>query len=91
MDFPSPKELDAQSPVYLDGWVDLDSERWRQTDDDAPLTKKWLAMLMKEPAYLFTDSDGRVWGKGENGIYYPYHYEYGKKKYGIRIPRKAAN
>ena len=89
--FPSPKELDAQCQVQLDGWVDLDSERWRETDSDPALTKKWLVMLMKEPAYLFTDSDGRVWGKGENGIYYPYHYEYGKKKYGLRISKKAAN
>jgi len=48
-------------------------------------------MLMKEPAYLFTDSMGRVWGKGENGKYYPYHYDYGKKLYGIRISKKAAN
>lgn len=91
MNFPSPKELDAQSQVKLDGWVVLDSERWRDTDPDQALTKKWLKMLMKEPAYLFTDSDGRVWGKGENGIYYPYHYEYGSKKYGIRIANKAAN
>lgn len=89
--FPSPKELDAQCQVKLDGWVDLDSERWREVDDDPSLTKKWLKLLMKEPAYLFTDSNGRIWGKGENGIYYPYHLEYGKKKYGLRISTKAAN
>jgi hypothetical protein len=89
--FPSPKELDVQSKIQLDGWVDLDSERWRETDNDPSLTKKWLRMLMQEPAYLFTDADGRVWGKGEDGHYYPYHYEYGKKKYGIRLPKKAAN
>lgn len=87
----SPKELDAQSPVVLDGWVDLDSERWRETDSDTALTKKWLFMLTREPAYLFTDADGRVWGEGKDGTYYPYHYEYGSKKYGIRIAWKAAN
>ena len=89
--FPSPLELDAQSEVKLDGWLDLDSERWRDTDPDPGLTKKWLTMLMREPAYLFTDTFGRVWGKGENGKYYPYHYDYGKKKNGIRIAKKAAN
>lgn len=89
--FPSPKELDAQALIKVDAWVDLDSERWREIDDDPALTRKWLKLLMKEPAYLFTDSDGRVWGKGENGIYYPYHTEYGKKLYGVRISKKAAN
>lgn len=91
MSFPSPKELDAQSLVQLDGWVDLDSERWREVDSDPGLTKKWLHMLMREPAYLFTDTNGRVWGRGENGVYYPYHLEYGKKKFGIRMPKKAAS
>lgn len=89
--FPSPKELDAQAVIKVDAWVDLDSERWREIDDDPSLTKKWLRLLMKEPAYLFTDSDGRVWGKGENGVYYPYHTEHGKKLYGVRISKKAAN
>lgn len=89
--FPSPRELDAQAVIKVDAWVDLDSERLREVDDDPALTKKWIRMLMKEPAYLFTDSDGRVWGKGEDGIYYPYHVEYGKKLYGVRISKKAAN
>lgn len=89
--FPSPKELDAQSKIKLDGWVDLDSERWREVDDDPGLTKKFIRLGFKEPAFFFTDSDGRIWGKGEDGLYYPYHLEYGKKKYGIRINAKAAN
>ena len=89
--FPSPKELDEQSPITLDGWVDIDSERWREIDDDPGLTKKWLRLGFQEPAYFFTDTDGRVWGRGENGYWYPYHIEYGKKKYGLRIAKKAAN
>lgn len=89
--FPSPTELDAQSPIQVDGWVDLDSERWREVDDDPGLTKKFIRIGFAEPAFFFTDSLGRIWGKGENGIYYPYHLDYGKKKYGIRIAKKAAN
>ena len=89
--FPSPKELDAQALIKVDAWVDIDSERLHEVDDDPALTKKWIRMLMKEPAYLFADSDGRVWGKGVDGFYYPYHVPHGKKLYGIRISRKAAN
>jgi hypothetical protein len=89
--FPSPMELDAQSSIQLDGWVDLDSERWREVDDDPGLTKKFIRLGFQEPAFFFTDSFGRIWGKGENGKYYPYHLSYGKKKYGIRIAKKAAN
>lgn len=88
---PTPKELDAQSLVHLDGWVDLDSERWREIDPDPGLTKKWIKLGFQEPAYFLLDSDGRIWGRGENGYYYPYHLDYGKKKYGIRIAKKAAN
>ena len=89
--FPSPKELDEQSLIQLDGWVDIDSERWREIDDDPALTKKWLKLGLQEPAYFFIDTDGRVWGRGENGYWYPYHIDYGKKKYGLRIAKKAAN
>jgi hypothetical protein len=91
-EIPSPKELDKQSAIYLDGWVDLDSERWRQVDEDPALTKKWIAMLTKGPdAYLKLDSDGRIWGKARDGHWYPYHIECLNRKYGIRIPKKAAN
>lgn len=89
---PSPQLLDAQCQIQLDGWVDLDSERWREVDNDPNITKKFLKTLMNEnPPYLFTDALGRVWGKGSNGVFYPFHIEYGKKKYGIRIPKRAAN
>jgi hypothetical protein len=88
---PSPKELDAQSIVKIDEWVDLGSERWRDTDDDPALTKQWVKLLMSEPAYLVADSYGRLWGKRKDGGYDPYHYNYGKKLIGIRLAKKAAN
>lgn len=87
----SPKELDAQSPVQIDEWVDLDSERWRDTDNDPTLTKDWLKKGLAEPPFMFLDSLGRVWGSGKNGNFYPFHYEYGKKRIGIRIAKRAAN
>lgn len=92
MSLPTPKELDAQSKIQLDGWVDLDSEEWRQVDDLPALTKKAIKLLMTgDPQYLFTDLLGRVWGKGEDNCFYPFHVEYGSKKFGIRMPKKAAN
>jgi hypothetical protein len=88
---PTPSELDEQSEVHLDGWVYVDSERWREVDDDPTLTKRWLRLGFMEPAFLFTDAIGRVWGQGNGGKWYPYHLEYGKKKFGIRISTKAPN
>jgi hypothetical protein len=82
------KELDAQCTIQLDGWVELGSERFLEVDDDPALTKKWLKMLLGEG--LFTDSLGRVWGKGDTN-WYPYHVQYGKKKFGIRISTKAVS
>jgi hypothetical protein len=86
----TPKELDNQCKVFLDDWVDLDSERWKETDDNPAFTKKIIRLLLDDG--LFADSLGRIWGKSKDGeSYYPFHYEYGKKKYGIRISKKAAN
>ncbi len=90
MSFPSPRELDAQSKIKIDRWIDIDSKEWRELDDDPGLTKKFLKLGFEE-SYLFTDTDGRVWGKGEDGRYYPYHFSSGKKKIGYRLPKKAAN
>jgi hypothetical protein len=88
---PAPKELDAQSQIVISKWVDLDSEEWRQLDDDPSFTKKIIRLGMQEPAYLATDLSGRIWGRGENGRYYPLHFENGKRLIGVRISKKAAN
>ena len=87
----SPKELDAQCPVQLDGWVDIDSERWREVDDDPGLTKRWLKMLTADPPALHLDIHGRIWGQNSVGVWFPYHLEYGRKKFGLRLPKKASN
>jgi hypothetical protein len=81
-----PSELDKQSPVSLDGWVDIDSERFKEVDDNPSFTKKIIRLGIVNP-----DSLGRLWGKNKDDVYYPLHLEYGKKKYGIRIAKKAAN
>ena len=52
----SPQELDNQSTVKLDGWVDLDSERWREVDDNPSLTKNWLKMGFESPAFFFLEN-----------------------------------
>lgn len=93
MNFPPPAALDAQSKIKIDRWVDLDSEEWKSLEDDDAqwATKKFLKVGFREPAFFFTDTNGRVWGKGEDGLYYPYHFNHGKTLIGYRIPTKAAN
>ena len=88
---PNPKELDAQSRINIDSWVDVDSELCKEIDDNYPLTKKMLKLGFKEPAFLATDSLGRVWGKGEDQYWYPFHFEYNGKLIGYRLSKKAAN
>jgi hypothetical protein len=87
----TPKQLDEQSIVYLSGWLDLGSQRWRMTDDMPELTKEWVTMLTKDPAFLHADSQGRLWGLGNDGHYFPFHIECCGKLYGIRVVKKAAN
>lgn len=89
--FPTPAELDAQSPITVDRWLDVDSKELQELDENPALTKKWLKLGFQEPAYLFTDTLGRVWGKGENGKYYPFHFKSGKSLIGYRVSIRAAN
>ncbi len=90
--FPTPKELDAQSRVHIDRWIDVDSVECKEIDDGYDLTKKIIRLLFdKEPAYLFADQRGYLWGKGDNGYFYPFYFEYKNKNIGYRLSKKAAN
>jgi hypothetical protein len=91
MSFPGPKELDAQSKIKIDRWIDVDSEESWELDDDPALTKKLIRLGFQKPEYFFTDSMGRIWGRGEDGHYYPYHFTSYGKNIGYRLPKKAAN
>lgn len=89
--FPAPKELDAQSKIKVDRWIDVDSEEWRELDDDPALTKRMIKLGFQKPEYFFADTMGRIWGKGEDGRYYPFHFTSYGKNIGYRLPKKAAN
>ena len=86
---PSPRDLDRQSPITITKWLDLHSDECKDMDPDHDLTIKWFKMLQGD--VLSVDSDGRIWGKGSSGNYYPYHFDYGKQQYGYRIAKLAAN
>lgn len=90
-DLPTPQQLDLQSPIKIDRWIAIDSEEWKELDDNPVLTKRMLRLMFIEPAYLFTDSMGRIWGKGQDGSYYPFHFNKGSKLFGYRLPKLAAN
>jgi len=95
----SPAQLDLQSPVKIDYWVDINSKEWKDLEevyvDEALSIKKVLKIGFEEPAFLFTDTLGRIWGKKESGQYYPLHFEAGwgteKKLVGYRLAVKASN
>jgi hypothetical protein len=86
-----PEQLDTQSPVKIDEWLDIDTDKCKGVDDNRPLTKKWLNMLLEDNT-LQLDSLGRVWDRSEDtGKWYPYHLESQGKLYGIKVMKKAAN
>lgn len=87
----SPKELDKQSPVKIDRWVVVGTEEWKRLDDNHDLSKKIIANGMLDPAYLFTDRMGRIFGRNQQGYFYPLHFEYGKELIGYRIAVRASN
>ncbi len=90
--YPTPSELDAQSKIKISRWIDVESAECKKIDDNYALTKRIIRMLYEqEPAYLFTDQNGRLWGRGEDNLFYPYHFTYGKKFIGFRLSKKAAN
>lgn len=86
----SPKDLDKQSPVKIDRWLDLNSEECYAKDPDIALTKKWLKIGAEE-GFLMVDSNGRIWGKGKSNNFFPYHFNVGSTNYGFRLSMKAAN
>jgi hypothetical protein len=89
--FPSPQELDRQAKIIVDEWLEVESDLCRQMDDNYLLTKKIIKLGFQEPAYLFADSNGRLWGRGEDDHYYPFHFIVEDKVIGYRLSKKAAN
>jgi hypothetical protein len=89
--FPSPAELDTQTKIKVNRWIEVGSEEWRMLDETPEFTKKIIALGFKEPAYLFTDANGRIWGKGEDGFFYPFHFKQGSTVIGYRLTKRAVN
>ena len=87
----SPKELDSQSKIRIDRWIELDSEECRSLDDNYAFTKQCLKLGLEEPAMLAFDSSGRIWGRGVDNVFYPFHMEYKGQLIGYRLSKKAAN
>lgn len=91
MSHPSPKDLDSQCRIRIDRWIDIDSEEWHELDDNPGFTKKCLKLGFQEPAFLFSDLLGRIWGKGVDGYYYPFYFESYGQNIGYRLSKRAAN
>lgn len=82
----TPAELDAQSPIKVNRWVDVHSDECKIIDDG---THDFTLLCIKygmEDGSMFTDSLVRLWGKWGNGPCHPFHAEYGSQI--IDFPRK---
>lgn len=87
-----PVDLDRQSPVKIDRWLDVDSEEFKRIDPDTWVTKQLLRRGLACDA-LMTDSDGRVWSNpiDPNDKRFPLNFTEGGITYGYRIPERAHN
>lgn len=88
----SPKDLDAQSVIQVDEWVDLGSQKHRDTDEWYVLSTSLLEKS-SENGFLKIDSLGRLWVHGIDQEFLPYHYDSkaGNQFLGLRIATAAAN
>jgi len=88
---PTPKELDRQSGVHIDKWIDIDSPECIELDDGYRDFTKQCIRFGFESGHMFCDTDGRIWGGVKGGLYFPFHFEAGTKLYGYKFSKKAAN
>jgi hypothetical protein len=86
----TPKQLDAQSIILIDKWLDIHSEECEEKDNNIALSKNWLNLLSKDGT-LSTDSMGRIWMKNDDNGYHPYHFDFKNKNYGYRLAVSADN
>ncbi len=92
------QQLDAQSPVKIDRFVEFYGEDARAVDSDRDLTKFMLGILL-EGGSVCLDDLGRIWGKGgtDKTKFYPFHIEHDwnvgrrPKLVGFRFSQKASN
>lgn len=87
-----PQELEAQSPIKIDRWVDVHSSDCKEIDGDLhAFTLKCIKIGFEDGA-MFVDNLGRIWCKWKSeGPCFPFHTEFGKQFIGYRLASKAAN
>lgn len=87
---PTPKELDAQSTIKVDEWVDVESEKFQQVCQERGAFDYILKVGLRDPAFIHADALGRLWGKGSHE-WFPFHDVIDGRTYGYRISKKASN
>ena len=87
----SPEQLDTQSPVKIDRWIDIDSKECKMIDEFHSFFKETLTWAFNSNL-MFLDSLGRIWGNKPNSSQkFPIHFEHGKQLIGYRITKRASN
>lgn len=87
----TPTELDSQSPVKVDRWIDFNSEESKTLDTARVVTKQAIRIGFSRGIMMF-DTFGRVWGlNDEDKKFYPLHFKKGDQVIGYRMSERAAN
>lgn len=87
----TPAELDQQSPVKIDHWIDWNSEESKTLDNARAATKQMIRAGFLKGMMIF-DTNGRIWGLNDlDNKFYPLHFKNGDRLIGYRMSEKAAN
>lgn len=87
---PDPQQLDAQSPVHIDEWVQVGSPLFKKLIGDQFSFDYFTKVGFRDPPFLFLDELGRVWGKSEDK-WFPFHDRVHGKNYGYRYANTEQN
>lgn len=88
----TPAELDAQSKIKVDRWIEVHSQECKDIDDGLHWFTIKCMNIGFEDGFMFVDTLGRIWGRNrETSECYPFHTEHGKELVGYRLAKKAAN
>jgi hypothetical protein len=87
---PPAEELDAQSPVKVDEWLEIGSIKFHKIVGDIGTFNCFIRMGFHDPPFLFRDELARVWIKGSDK-WTPLNDVVGGKTYGYKYASAAKN
>lgn len=85
-----PSQLETQSQIKIDEWLEIDSDKWKRLDDTPAFTKKVISYGL-EDGWMVINNQGQLYCKWNDKPSVPFHFTLGSKTYGYKMSKRAAN